>query len=294
MTDERQDFIQYIKIERGLSDNTIESYQRDLKQYEIFLAVQQIKRWEEVTRDVVLNYLYSLKDTGKSEATIQRVLSTLRLFHQFLKREQRTTHDASLHIETPKKRQVLPEVLSVSEVELLLDIKVTTPLESRTKAMLEVMYASGLRVSECVGLTLNDLHLDIGFIRLIGKGNKERIIPLGEVATEAVRDYLADSRQALMKTKQHQTLFVNHHGNPLSRQGFFKLIKQRAKAVGIKKDISPHKLRHSFATHLLEHGADLRAVQEMLGHSDISTTQIYTHVTKARLQSIYQTYHPRA
>lgn len=294
MINERQDFIQYIKIERGLSDNTIESYQRDLIQYEVFLTSQQIKQWEDVSREVLLMYLYDIKDAGKSEATIQRVLSTLRLFHQFLKRENRVSHDASLHIDTPKKRQTLPEVLSVSEVEQLLDIDVTTPLELRTKAMLELMYATGLRVSECIGLSLNDLHLDIGFIRLIGKGNKERIIPLGEVATEAVSEYIAHARLVLIKNKQHHTLFVNHHGNPLSRQGFFKLIKQRAKDVGIKKDISPHKLRHSFATHLLENGADLRAVQEMLGHSDISTTQIYTHVTKKRLQTIYQTYHPRA
>lgn len=289
-----RDFIHYITIERGLSENTIESYTRDLKKYHHYLVEHDVLDWETVERVHVVNYLYALKDQGKSEATIQRVLSTLRAFHQFLKREKKTTHDASLHIDTPKKKQSLPNVLSVNEVALLLDIHVQSPLEARTKAMLELMYATGLRVSECIGVQLSDLHLEIGFIRLFGKGNKERIVPLGEEASEAVKDYLVYYRPTLMKNKNHETLFVNHHGNPLSRQGFFKLIKQRAIEVGITKDISPHKLRHSFATHLLECGADLRSVQEMLGHSDISTTQIYTHVTNTRLASIYKTYHPRA
>lgn len=294
MEHDMRDFIHYIKIERGLSENTIESYTRDLKKYHRYLVEHDISDWETVERVHVVNYLYTLKDRGQSEATIQRVLSTLRSFHQFLKREKKTKHDASLHIDTPKKKQTLPNVLSVNEVALLLDIQVRSPLEARTKAMLELMYATGLRVSECIGVQLADLHLDIGFIRLFGKGNKERIVPLGEEASEAIKDYLVYYRPALMKNKNHEILFVNHHGNPLSRQGFFKLIKQRAIEVGINEDISPHKLRHSFATHLLECGADLRSVQEMLGHSDISTTQIYTHVTNTRLASIYKTYHPRA
>ncbi|PXW91697.1 tyrosine recombinase XerD subunit [Streptohalobacillus salinus] len=295
MRDDIEDFLHYIKIERGLSDNTCESYLRDLTYYQSHLSsVEQIASWESVTRDQLLNYLYVLNDQGKSQATLSRTLSSLRLFHQFLKREKRASIDASLHIETPKKARYLPKVLSTDDIDALLAIEGEDPLSLRNKAMLELMYATGLRVTECVSLTIADVHLEMGFVRLIGKGSKERIVPLGEEATDAVVQYLRSGRPTLTKHKKTEELFVNHHGNALSRQGFFKILKQLARDKGVNKDISPHMLRHSFATHLLENGADLRAVQEMLGHTDISTTQIYTHITNQRLREVYQQFHPRA
>lgn len=210
-------------------------------------------------------------------------------------RDQIVQHDASLHIDTPKPDRLLPAVISFEEVEKLLEIKERNPLAIRNKAMLELLYATGLRVTELVSLELSDLHLKMGFVRCIGKGNKERIIPLGDIAKEAIEDYLAHSRNHLVKkNQQEQALFVNHHGRPLSRQGFWKIIKAVALNAGLTKEITPHTLRHSFATHLLENGADLRAVQEMLGHADISTTQIYTHITKTRLKDMYDQFHPRA
>ncbi|WP_182199461.1 site-specific tyrosine recombinase XerD [Paraliobacillus salinarum] len=295
MQDALTDFFHYLQIERGLSDNTLQSYQRDTKQYKLFLEEElKIHKWEKVTRGHVLKFLYHLNDQNRSQATMARMLSTIRLFHQFLVREYHLPHDASLHIETPKKARSLPKVLSKQEVEKLLSIPSDSPLNIRNKAMLETLYATGLRVSELTQLKLEDLHLTMGFVRCVGKGNKERIVPLGNIAKEAVEEYLMMSRSALVKQKKTDQLFVNHHGNPLSRQGFWKILKGLAKHAGIKKEITPHTLRHSFATHLLENGADLRSVQEMLGHADISTTQIYTHVSRARLKDIYTNYHPRA
>ncbi len=295
MKDAVRDFFHYLQIERGLSDNTLKSYQQDMKQYQHYLVqVLQIKKWDEVARNDTMKFLFHLNDQGRSQATLARTLSTIRLFHQFMVREYQLPHDASLHIETPKKTRKLPKVLSMGEVERLLSISGNDPLVIRNKAMLELLYATGLRVSELIQLKIGDLHLTMGFVRCIGKGNKERIVPLGNVAQEAVEYYVTMARGALIKHKKLDELFVNHHGNSLSRQGFWKIIKGVAKQADIKKEITPHTLRHSFATHLLENGADLRAVQEMLGHADISTTQIYTHVSKARLRDIYTNYHPRA
>ncbi len=236
----------------------------------------------------------SFNDTGKSTSTIARTLSTIRLFHQFLIREFQLSQDPSLHIETPRTGRRLPKVLSTDDVEKLLSIEPKDKYSIRNKAMLETLYATGLRVTELTDLTLADLHLTMGFVRCFGKGSKERIVPLGDLAKESVEMYLEQARPMLVSKKNTENVFVNHHGNRLSRQGFWKIIKQIAKDVGIEKEISPHTLRHSFATHLLENGADLRAVQEMLGHSDISTTQIYTHVSKSRLKDIYKEHHPRA
>lgn len=295
-TSEMDDFFHYLQVERGLSANTLMAYKRDLKKYAQYLgeAVQK-KSWNAVIRNDILGFLYSLKDDGKSASTIARSISSIRLFHQYLIREKLVDRDASLHIETPKKERRLPSILSLREVDGLLNIHPDTLLSNRNKAMLELLYATGLRVSELITLNVSDLHLTMGFVRCFGKGSKERIVPLGNAAEKALEEYLQFAREALTKRNQDENrLFVNQHGRPLSRQGFWKILKGIATDAGIKKKITPHTLRHSFATHLLENGADLRSVQEMLGHSDISTTQIYTHVTKARLKDIYKTFHPRA
>ncbi|WP_082233932.1 site-specific tyrosine recombinase XerD [Halobacillus massiliensis] len=290
-----EDFFHYLTVERGLSSNTIQSYKRDLTQYLLFLhESEKIEDWEHVSRAHIMKYLYVLNDKGRSPATVARLLSSIRLFHQFLIREKLSNQDPSLHIETPKKDRTLPKVLSSDDVEKLLSLPVKDALSARNKAMLEILYATGLRVTELISLKVSDLHLMMGFVRCMGKGSKERIIPLGEMAKEALEKYLEGPRGQLVKNKRTEQLFVNHHGSPISRQGFWKVLKAVALEAGITKEITPHTLRHSFATHLLENGADLRAVQEMLGHADISTTQIYTHVTKSRLKDVYRSYHPRA
>lgn len=296
MKDILEDFFHYLRIERGLAENTLISYRRDLNNYYIFVNEKIHKTsWNAIVRADITRFLYMLNDEGKSAATIARTVSSLRLFHQFLVREKLTDKDASLHIEVPKRDRKLPSVLSTAEVEELLNIPINSPLDLRNKAMLELIYATGLRVTELVTLKISDLHLTMGFVRCIGKGAKERIVPLGDVAKQAIEDYLYHSREILLKKQTGiDTLFLNQHGRPLSRQGFWKILKTVARDANIKKNLNPHMLRHSFATHLLENGADLRAVQEMLGHADISTTQIYTHVTRARLKDIYQEFHPRA
>ncbi|WP_156289286.1 site-specific tyrosine recombinase XerD [Oceanobacillus salinisoli] len=290
-----EDYFHFLQIEKGLSDNTLKSYKRDLRDYKLYIEkVAQKSSWESVGRNDIIGFLYMLKDSGKSSATISRHISSIRSFHQFLVREQLVQQDASLHIETPRKERKLPDVLSQKEIESLLAIHENSPLAIRNKAMLELMYATGLRVSEIITLKVSDLHLTMGFVQCFGKGSKERIVPIGDVAIKAVEDYLQQARNQLVKQNANHVLFVNQHGRPLSRQGFWKILKKIALDAGISKKITPHTLRHSFATHLLENGADLRIVQEMLGHEDISTTQIYTHVTKTRLKDMYKTYHPRA
>lgn len=295
LTEALEEYFHFLQIERGLSDNTLKSYRRDLEEYVKYLdKVLSKTNWDKVSRYDISSFLYMLKDNGKSSATISRHISSIRSFHQFLVREQLSKVDPSYHIETPKKERKLPDVLSQKEVELLLDINENSPLDVRNKAMLELLYATGLRVSELITLRLSDLHLTMGFLQCFGKGSKERIVPIGNVAIEKVENYIEYARPLLVKKQTTDVLFVNQHGRALSRQGFWKILKKIARDNGIEKTITPHTLRHSFATHLLENGADLRIVQEMLGHEDISTTQIYTHVTKARLKDIYQTYHPRA
>lgn len=290
------DYFHYLQIERGLSDNTLTSYNRDLSLYKDYVEkTAEISAWKDIDRTHITSFLRTLKDDGKSAATIARMISAIRSFHRFLIQDQLVNHDASLHIEIPKQGRKLPSILSMDDVEQLLSITGDTPLKIRNKAMLELLYAAGLRVTELITLKVNDLHLTMGFVRCFGKGEKERIIPLGNVASHAVEQYLIEARPSLVKRGYDQKkLFVNQHGRPLTRQGFWKIVKTIARDAGLKKTITPHTLRHSFATHLLENGADLRSVQEMLGHSDISTTQIYTHVTRARLKDIYDAYHPRA
>ena len=296
MNDHIQDFLHYLVVEKRLSQNTISSYERDLNAYVRFLSDREgICTLNDVERHHITNYLYKLKQEGKAVATIARTLSTLRTFHHFLLREEVVDRDVTIHIDSPKAERKLPQVLTTKEVDRLLEAaNDKSPSGLRNKAMLEVLYASGIRVSELIELNLNDIHLTMGFIRTIGKGNKERIVPIGTMAIQAVLEYLENGRQALVKNRKENALFVNRLGKRLTRQGFWKIIKKLASQANIQKTLTPHTLRHSFATHLLENGADLRSVQEMLGHADISTTQIYTHVTKKRLSDVYSTFHPRA
>lgn len=297
MNDQINDFLHYLIVEKRLSENTIQSYRRDLKSYALFLKDPlQIENPNDIKRAHIIQFLGKLKSDGKSSRTIARHIASLRSFHHFLLRDRVTETDPTEHIETPQKELKLPKVLNTLEVDSLLKVPdVSTPYGKRDKAMLELMYATGVRVSELINLNLADVHLTMGFIRCFGKGSKERIIPVGTHAVEALEDYLQNGRTKFLKSGQRtEALFLNHHGKRLSRQGFWKILKQLTDKAGIQKELTPHTLRHSFATHLLENGADLRAVQEMLGHADISTTQIYTHVTKTRLKDVYKQFHPRA
>jgi integrase/recombinase XerD len=296
LDDQLQDFLHYLVVERGLALNTITSYERDLKKYiQYAVQVEQLQSFEAVSRLHILGFLKHVKDSGLSSRSIARHIASIRSFHQFLLRDKAVSHDPSVHVETPQPERTLPKVLSMKEVEQLLEApNLHTAFGVRDKAMLEVLYATGIRVSELVGLNLGDIHLTMGFLRCIGKGNKERIIPIGRAATTALEHYIETGRGKLLGKKNSDALFLNHHGNRLSRQGYWKILKRLTLETGTKKELTPHTLRHSFATHLLENGADLRAVQEMLGHADISTTQIYTHVTKTRMKDVYKTFHPRA
>ncbi|WP_223702430.1 site-specific tyrosine recombinase XerD [Sutcliffiella deserti] len=296
MHDQLKDFLHFLLVEKGLAENTIISYERDLKSYILYMEkVEEVSSFNEVSRATIIQFLKFLQDKGKSSKTLARHIASIRSFHQFLLRDKVTTQDPTVHIETPKPQQKLPQVLSVEEVQALLEVPDTQKdFGIRDKAMLELLYATGIRVSELISLNLSDVHLTMGFIRCIGKGNKERIIPLGKIAQDAIHIYIEGSRNRLKKNKSTEALFLNHHGNRLTRQGYWKILKKLSREAGINKDLTPHTLRHSFATHLLENGADLRAVQEMLGHADISTTQIYTHVSKNRLKDVYSMFHPRA
>lgn len=290
------DYLHYLTIERGLSQNTRKSYERDLEQYLTFLTEQHIKDWQAVDRVLILSFLQQLQQSGKSSATIIRMVSSLRRFHQFLRQERFTDHDPMQHIDSPKKQQKLPDTLSLSEVERLIETPDTKEvLGIRDRAILEVMYATGLRVSELIGLQLKDLHLSMGLLQTTGKGDKERIVPLGDRAIQWIETYLEEARPFLTRKHPEEShLFVNNHGKQLSRQGIWKNLKALVRKAGITKNVTPHTLRHSFATHLLENGADLRTVQELLGHADISTTQIYTHITKKRMTEVYKQHFPRA
>lgn len=289
------DYLHYLQIERGLSHNTLQAYERDLTKYKQFIRRLSFTNWEQVERHHIVQFLATLKAEDKSPATISRMISSVRSFHQFLLNDQMVTNDVSLHIEMPKQGRTLPDILSIEQVDKLLNIEGEEPLDIRNKAMLELLYATGLRVSELIDLEMNDIHITMGFVRCIGKGNKERIVPIGTLAIEAMEQYIAYARPILVKRNKTETkFFVNYHGRPLSRQGFWKVLKKLALDAGLSQSITPHTLRHSFATHLLENGADLRSVQEMLGHADISTTQIYTHVSRTRLADTYKQFHPRA
>ena len=287
-------FLDYLKIERGLSSNTVNAYRTDLEKYFIFLKKKGKKSLEEVTKEDIIDFLFSLRETH-AISSIARFFSSIRSFYRFLFREKILKTDPTQLIEYPKLEKKIPGVLNSWEVERLLKTpSLRTSQGIRDRAILEVMYATGLRVSELARLKLKDVNMEIGFLRCQGKGSKERIIPLGRIAKKFLEKYIFDARPKLLKGKESEFLFLAQGGNPLSRQSIWKMIKKMVKRARIKKEVSPHTLRHSFATHLLERGADLRSVQEMLGHASITTTQIYTHINRLRLKEIHRQFHPRA
>jgi len=288
-------FFNFLSVEKGLSANTLNAYGRDLTSYAGFLKEREkVANPTDINQLMLLNYLTFLKNNGLSPRSRARVLSALRSFHRFLLQENYTEHDPSALVESPRSLSALPKLLSQKDVERLLQSPTgESPIAVRDRAMLEVLYATGMRVSELVGLRLGDLKLDIGCLNAFGKGSKQRLIPLGESAIEILKEYLQDARLKLLKNVTSEEVFLNVRGGKLSRQGFWKNLQAYAIKAEIKQKVYPHMLRHSFATHLLENGADLRSVQTMLGHADISTTQIYTHVIQERLQKLHQQFHPR-
>jgi integrase/recombinase XerD len=287
-------YLNYLTVERGLARNTLDAYGRDLARYLDYLEEKQIATLEGITPTVVLRFLSHLKDAGLSARSRARTLAALRTFHKFLIREKIASDNPTDQVVSPKSLTALPHTLSPFDVEnLLAGPQGESPLAWRDRAMLEVLYATGLRVSELVSLKLSDLQMDVGYLTAFGKRSKQRIVPLGMAAIDALREYLHYGRPGLDKQRESQYLFLNRSGVGLTRQGFWKIIKRRALEAGITQSITPHMMRHSFATHLLENGADLRSVQAMLGHADISTTQIYTHVTRERLKKLHTQHHPR-
>lgn len=293
--DEITDYLHFIRVERQLADNTLASYQRDLEAYAKSLKEQGVIDLQMVSREHITKHLQQLRQTTSARTT-SRHISSIRGFHQFLLRERISQQDPTYHIDMPKITQALPDVLTIEEIEKLLAApNQLKPQGVRDIAMLELLYGTGMRVSELIALNIEQIHASMGFIRIIGKGNKERIVPLGKTALVAYEHYMNEARPKLLKNyPTTDALFINQRGKRLTRQGCWKLLKQHAQTAGLTKAMTPHVLRHSFATHLVENGADLRAVQEMLGHADIATTQIYTHVSKVRLSEVYQQYHPRA
>jgi integrase/recombinase XerD len=287
-------YLDYLVVEKGLSRRTLEAYSRDLSRFAEFLNDQEADRPSEQDTAILLAYLIHLRKSGLSGRSRARHLVSIRGFYRFLCREGLLASDPSLRIDLPKSTHKLPEVLSVREVEQLLGApSEDTPAGLRDAAMIEMMYAAGLRVSELVGMKRHDVNLEAGFVRVLGKGSKERIVPIGRYARERIATYVEKARPALLKNRSSAFLFVGRGANAMSRQGFWKLLRKYCLKAGLKRPVSPHALRHSFASHLLEGGADLRAVQAMLGHADISTTQIYTHVARDRLQRVHRKYHPR-
>ncbi len=287
-------YINYLLVEKGLSDNTIESYSSDLAVYLRFLKKNRIKNISGADTAVILKHLIDLRSSGLGAKSRTRHLIVLRGFYRFLAQEKIIKQDPSRIIDLPKGGLKLPDVLSVEEVKKLLNICDTKkPKGIRDAAMIELLYAAGLRVSELVNVKFQNVNMEACFVRVFGKGSKERVVPIGLYAKEKIDYYIKSSRPLLLKNMVSQYLFVARAGKPMTRQGFWKQLKKYGLMAGIKKRITPHSLRHSFATHLLEGGADLRAVQIMLGHVDISTTQIYTHVATKRLKEMHEKYHPR-
>ena len=288
-------FIHYLGVERGLAENTLASYRLDLCQFQEFSRSQGMNPVEGDGRRAVMAYLLKLKKDGRAPATISRHLAALKSFYRFLVNEKLIGSDPTANLESPRLAQRLPRVLTSAEVDVLLaQPRTNKPGGLRDKAMLELLYATGMRVSELISLDVEHVNLEHAYVRCFGKGARERIVPIGSLALHYVGEYLARGRVKLSRDRNTPALFLNQQGHRLSRQGFWKIIKKYARQGKIEKVITPHTLRHSFATHLLENGADLRSVQELLGHADISTTQIYTHLTRARLKEVYDRTHPRA
>ncbi len=288
-----ENYIQHLSKARKLSENTLSSYRRDIQAYLQFLSGRGITDPKQINKTVVLTYLLQMQKQGKAASTVSRILASLRSFHAFLAQSGMASENVALGLETPRVQRKQPQVLTAQEVERLLDAPQSTDHKGcRDKAMLELLYASGMRVSELISLKLDDINLQLGFVHCGSK--KERIIPLGKYATDAIAAYLSGAREHLLHQNTTDALFVNTNGKPMTRQGFWKLIRSYKTKAEISCELTPHTLRHSFAVHLLENGADLRSIQEMLGHSDISSTQIYAQMQKNRIKDIYQKSHPRA
>lgn len=285
------DFLNYCIFEKGLSDKTKESYYNDLEVYKTFLNKHHVNKVNDTTPNHIKEFLKERND--EETTTIAHNLTVIKNFHSYLLKEKIVSEDVSEFIERPKLRKSLPKTLSVEDVDKLLDIELATPFDYRNKAMLELMYGCGLRVSELIGLEMNDIDTENCQIRILGKGSKERDIPLGEYAIYYLKEYLK-IRETLLKNKPCNKLFINNHGQGMTRQGFFKNLKKILLEKGLNPEVSPHTLRHSFATHLINRGADLRSIQEMLGHSDISTTKIYTRISDEKVIDDYNKYHFRS
>lgn len=287
-------YLGHLRVEGGLATNTLEAYRRDLGKLQSFLVQQRVKMGEAVASQQLTGFLSSLKDHRLSSASMARTISTLRGWFRFLVREGLLPVSPMQDLSAARRAVRLPKTLTMAEVTALLDLPPLPTLEDqRDRTMLEVMYASGLRVSELVSVELVRLDLGAGCLRILGKGAKERLVPIGEAAREALAHYVDHVRPALLHRRASRALFVSRRGGALTRQAFWKIVSRRARRAGIAKPISPHMLRHSFATHLLEGGADLRAVQAMLGHANIATTQIYTHVERGRLKQVHRQFFPR-
>lgn len=290
MDREIDEYIEYCLIEKKLSMNTIESYKNDLERYKLYVK-SSIK---DVTRDDISRFIESLKCENLNEKTINHIIGTIKNFHSYFSMHYNISN-VSENVVRLKTSKTLPKVLTIEEVDKLLDIQCNTIYDYRNKAMLELMYSSGLRISELLSLTITDVDLSNNLVKVFGKGAKERIVPIGDYATYALEKYINEYRSLLIKKDRYiDILFLNNHGGKMSRSGFFKILKRIAIEKGIKKEISPHTLRHSFATHMLTCGADLRSIQELLGHENMSTTSIYTHVQSNLLRKNYDDFHPRS
>ena len=295
MEAEIRGFLNYLRVEKALSQNTLDAYRRDLLKFTEYGAERGLNKPGEIKRGDLLDFLATLYARRLDARSVARHLVSLRQFFRFLMMDELITEDPSISVESPKFRKSLPEFLSVEEVELLLrqpDASTATGL--RDKAMIELLYSAGLRVSELCGLGVDDLHPNVGSLRCVGKGNKERLVPVGRNALAVIQEYLKKARPEILGVRTSKYLFVNRNGNKLGRIVFWKLLGAYGRKARLRKALKPHMLRHSFATHLLDRGGDLRSVQLMLGHSDISTTQIYTHVVEERLKKVYKAHHPRA
>lgn len=286
------EYLDSITAEEYLSMNTHDAYNSDLKKYKLFLKERNRKKVDKIRKKDIQDFMQVLLKEKKKPQTIAHYLTSIKNYHKFLLKNGYVNTDIAESIERPKLTKKLPNVLSVEEVDKLLDIRLNTSFDYRNKCMLELLYGTGLRVSELVSIKINDIDTINCIVHCIGKGNKERIVPINDYVITSLNDYLKE-RPKLLKNKTTQELFLNREGDSISREGFFKVLKKLLLEKGLNPNVSPHTLRHSFATHLLEHGADLRVIQEMLGHSDISTTRIYTHITNNQIRDDYNKYHPR-